>query len=357
MVSELSHLCVPPDCSLRQAAECINKNSQGIVLVTDRARKLLGTITDGDIRRSLLAGKDLETPVSDLLALKASSPYPQPIAAPVGTDSAELLQLMEDNAIYQIPLLDREGCVLDLVTMRDLLPSPAKLSLQAVVMAGGFGTRLRPLTEDLPKPMLPVGDRPLLEHIIEQLRESGIHQVNLTTHYKGEAITQHFGEGENFGVQIQYVEETRPLGTAGALNLLKNPDEPLLVINGDILTKVNFRSMMDFHQENHADMTVAVREQEFQIPYGVVETNGVEIAHIQEKPVLRHFISAGIYLLDPTVCQAIPQDSPYDMPSLIADLIARNRRVVSFPIHEYWLDIGQLKDYQKAVADIQRGEI
>ena len=224
--------------------------------------------------------------------------------------------------------------------------------LQAVVMAGGFGTRLSPLTDELPKSMLPVGDRPILEIIIEQLRQSGISRVNLATHYKKDIIARHFGDGQAFGVEIQYVEEDQPLGTAGALSLLAASDEPMLVINGDILTHVNFRNMLEFHREHQADMTVAVRHHEYQLPYGVVTTDGLKIKSISEKPMVRHLINAGIYLLHPSVRQYIPSGQRYDMPDLIEKLLEDGRRVVSFPIGEYWIDIGQAEDYQKARADV-----
>jgi NDP-sugar pyrophosphorylase family protein len=205
--------------------------------------------------------------------------------------------------------------------------------------------------------MLPVGDQPLLELIIEQLRQAGIRRVNLTTHYKGEIIARHFGDGRDFGVEIRYVKEDQPLGTAGALSLLDESDQPLLVVNGDILTRVDFRAMLDFHREHQAHMTVAVRQYEFRVPYGVIKTDGVAITGISEKPLARYFINAGIYLLNPKVCRFIPNGQSYDMTDLISRLVAAGRRVVGFPVREYWLDIGQVEDYQRALADVRNGEV
>jgi dTDP-glucose pyrophosphorylase len=334
----------------------IDECSKGIALVVDEERRLIGTVTDGDIRRAILAGMDLDLPVQKLLEQRASTPYTRPITAPVGTSDAELLRLMNKHSVRQIPLLDEYGRVVNLVSLTDLVRE-YELPLTAVVMAGGYGTRLRPLTEEVPKSMLPVGGRPLLELIIEQLRQAGIRRVNLTTHYKGELIAQHFGYGRDFGVEIRYVKEDQPLGTAGALSLLDASDEPLLVINGDILTRVDFRAMLDFHREQEADMTVAVRQYEFRVPYGVIETDGVVITDISEKPVVRYFINAGIYLLNPGVCRFVPNGQPYDMPDLIKRLVTEGYRVVSFPIREYWLDIGRIEDYQKALADAENGEV
>ena len=366
---------VHPDWPVRQVMEHINRSGQGIAVLVDHHRRLLATVTDGDIRRAILAGIDLDLPVSHLVEHRPPSRTPGPITAPPEshlvehrppsrtpgpitappeTQPAELLRLMTQYSIGHLPIVDSENRVLDMVALGELVKE-YELPLTAVVMAGGSGTRLRPLTDDLPKPMLPVGDRPLLELIIEQLYQAGIRRVNLTTHYKREVIADHFGDGRGFGVEIQYVEEDQPLGTAGALALLERPDKPLLVINGDIVTRVDFRTMLDFHREHGADMTVAVRPHEFQVPYGVVETDGVTVTNITEKPMVRHFINAGIYLLNPEVCSYIPSDEPFDMPELITKLVSEGLCVVSFPIHEYWLDIGQVEDYQRAKEDAEKG--
>lgn len=352
---ELARVLVLPNNSIREVMACIDRNAKGIALVVDEERRLTGTVTDGDIRRALLAGMDLDLPVQALLERRAPARHPTPLTAPVGTPDTQLLQMMKEYALRHIPLVDDAGRALDLALLSDLVKD-YELPLTAVVMAGGYGTRLSPLTEELPKPMLPVGDRPLLELIIEQLRQAGIRRVNLATHYEGEIIARHFGDGQDFGVEIRYVKEDQPLGTAGALGLLDAADYPLLVINGDILTRVDFRAILDFHREHQADMTVAVRQYELHVPYGVVETDGVAIIGISEKPVVRHFINAGIYLLNPEVCRYIPEGEPYDMPDLISRLVADGRRVVSFPIHEYWLDIGQLDDYEQAQESITNGE-
>jgi NDP-sugar pyrophosphorylase family protein len=220
-------------------------------------------------------------------------------------------------------------------------------------MAGGFGTRLRPLTNDLPKPMLPVGSKPLLELIVDQLKRAGIRRLNVATHYKGDMISEHFKDGQDFGVEIRYVKEDQPLGTAGALSLLEDSEEPLLVINGDILTRVDFREMLNFHREHKADLTIAVRQYEFNVPYGVVETDGVAVKGISEKPTVRQFINAGMYLLNPSVRRLVPNGQPYDIPDLVHRMIAEGRPVVCFPVREYWLDIGIEDQYVKAQADVK----
>ena len=349
-------LCVSPSSSIRQAIACIDRNEKGIVLITDEKQRLLGAITDGDVRRALLAGLNLDVPVSELLARKAGSIYPKPITAPVGTNPTDLLQLMKKHVIRQVPLLDREGRVVGLATMDELLPEKTP-PFQAVIMAGGYGTRLRPLTRKLPKPMLPVGRQPMLELIIKQLRKAGIRNVNISTHYKAKKITEHFGDGSAFGVQLQYLREDRPLGTAGALGLMRKSKEPILVINGDILTKVNFRAMLDFHREQKADMTVAVQKYDVQVSYGVVETENCFIRRLTEKPNFLYLVNAGIYLLEPSVPHLIPKGEHFDMTDLIQKLLDQGRPVVSFPIREYWLDIGNHAEYNQAQGDIKKGRL
>ena len=350
MQIELATICIEPNDSIRRAMECIEKSSSKVALVVDSQQRLFDTITDGDIRRAILAGEHLDARVSNLTSRKAESPNPRPITATAGTSRKHLLRLMQEKGIRQVPLLDADSRLVELATLQDLLPDE-DLPLRALVMAGGYGVRLRPLTENIPKPMLPVGGRPLLELTIEQLSNAGIRKVNLATHYKGKVISDHFGNGQDFQVDIQYIEEDQPLGTAGALRLLDDLDEPLLVMNGDILTRIDFRAMLDYHLENQADMTVAVKEHEVSLPYGVIDLDGIDIKSISEKPALRHFVNAGIYLLNPRSLHYIPKGQPSDMPDLIETLLNKNARVISFPVHEYWADIGQVEDYQRVQLD------
>ncbi len=352
MFSHLVALCIPPSGSIREAIACMDRNERGIALVVDNERRLIGTITDGDVRRAMLAGLNLDTPITELLARKANSPYAQPVTAPVGTERGALLRLMQERRVRQVPLLDEEQRVVDHVTLEELLPDEV-LPLQAVVMAGGFGTRLHPLTGDVPKPMLPVGSKPLMERIVEHLQALGIRRVSVTTHYKHETIAEHFGDGSRFGVEIQYVNEENPLGTAGALGLMEAPQETLLVINGDILTHLDFRAMFSYHRDYRADLTVGVRQYGLQVPYGVVECEGVSVRRLTEKPLLNFFVNAGIYLLEPAVHSYIPSGQRFDMTDVIQRLLEEGRSVVSFPIREYWLDIGQPSDYEQAQEDVK----
>lgn len=353
-MNELERVRVSPEHSVRKVMECIDQSARGIALVLDEQHHLIGTVTDGDIRRAILAGMNLELSVSELLQQRQPGFASGAITAPLGTDDTTLLHLMSENDVRHIPLVDDAGCVVDISFLTELVKE-YELPLRALVMAGGQGSRLRPLTEELPKPMLPVGNKPLLQLIVEQLKQAGIRQVNVATHYKGDVIAEHFKNGEAFGVDIRYVKEDQPLGTAGALSLLEEVDEPLLVMNGDILTRVDFRALLHFHREHRADLTVCVRQYEFNVPYGVIDTDGVNVKGISEKPVVRNFINAGIYLLNPQVRKLIPNGQPYDIPDLIDRLISEQRTVVCFPIREYWLDIGKVDQYDQAKADIAAG--
>lgn len=355
-VNNLLSLGIAPDQSIREAMNCIDRGSCGIALVMDAESHLLGTITDGDVRRAILAGTDLETPVSVLLASKISTQYPKPVTASPETDPKALIALMHEHALRQIPILDNDGKVVDLVMLDDLLPA-CDIPLQAVIMAGGLGTRLRPLTEDLPKPMLSVGGKPLMERVIEQLRQVGVKRVNVTTHYKPEKIKEYFGDGKDFGVELCYLNEDQPLGTGGSLGLIDAPTEPMLVINGDILTQVDFKAMLAFHREHLGDLTVAVRQYSMQVPYGVVECEGPRVCTLNEKPQKRFLVNAGIYLLEPIVYQFIPNGEHFNMTDLIQWLLDAGRNVISFPVIEYWLDIGQHMDYERAQDDMRTGKL
>ncbi len=344
--------CVAQDCTVRQALQQIERASTGIALIIDDAQRLLGTMTDGDARRSILNGLQLDSPVSEILARKAKSAAAKPLTVPEGTPRETILRLMQERVIRHVPVVDGHGRVVELVTLEELMPKDGP-PLQAVIMAGGFGKRLYPLTENLPKPMLPVGDKPLMELIVNQLKDAGIDKVNVTTHFEPGKIKDHFGDGSSFGVQMNYVSEETPLGTAGALSLMDEKGAPLLVINGDILTQVDFRAMLAFHREHHADLTVGVRQYDFQVPYGVIESDGAMVTGVQEKPTMNFFVNAGIYLLEPSVHDDIPQGQRFDMTDLIKALLSKGRPVANFPIVEYWLDIGQHADYIRAQEDIK----
>lgn len=342
--------------TIRAVMRVIDESARGIALVVDRDNHLLGTITDGDIRRSILNDIPVDAPVDRLFELKSTGPQSFPVTVREGMTHKELAALMREKSVRQLPVLDESGKVVDLVTWNDLMPND-KLEVEAVVMAGGFGKRLHPLTEGTPKPMLPLGDRPIMHKIFEQLHQAGIRKAVVTTHFMKEKIEEYFGNGEKIGMDLRYINEDRPLGTAGALSFLNSNDSTLLVINGDILTNVDFHAMWEFHKAEKAELTVGVRQYDFAVPYGVIKTNGYDIESVEEKPHLKFFINAGIYLLEPAIREFIPNDRVFDMTDLIQCLVEAKRSVKSFPIIEYWLDIGSKSDYALAQQDMKQGKI
>ncbi len=348
----LLKVIVPPALPIFKAMAAMDRAGMGILLLCDDDRRLAGVLTDGDIRKAILRGISLNEPCANI----ATS---DPLCAVGEVDDIDALYLMDHGREYfvnQLPVVDAQGRVVNLILRRDLV-NMDMLPLSAVIMAGGAGSRLRPLTEDMPKPMLPVGNRPLMEIIIDQLRASGIRRVNITTHYRADRISDYFGDGHNHGVDLNYVNEETPLGTAGGLRLLNAPLEPLLVINGDVLTRVDFRAMLAFHRENNAALTVGVRSHSIQVPFGVLECDGSFVRAVREKPDVNFLVNAGVYLLEPDVFAYIPERQHYDMTDLIQHLLSEHRRVASFPITEYWRDIGQMKDYEQVQKDVQDGKL
>jgi len=341
MIQEWQQITIPPEASIRRALEAIDRGRRQIALVVEEGHHLAGTVTDGDIRRGLLRGCDLETPIREVM-------NPNPVTGLQGEDERIWQRTMQRHSLRHLPILDRHGCIVDLVEFR--LPAEPSRSTPVVIMAGGLGTRLRPLTENLPKPLIPVGPRPVLETIIENFADQGFENILLCLNYKGEMIRAHFGDGERFGVHIRYIVEDRRLGTAGALSLLPEPpDEPIIVMNGDLLTKVDFVRLLDFHRRQGFEATMAVREYSHQIPYGVLRIGeDYRIEGLVEKPVERYYVNAGIYVLSPQALRLVPEQKFYDMPSLFQQLMQRRRPVGSFPLRDYWMDIGRLEDLERA---------
>lgn len=335
-----NHL-ISGNASIFDALQRLDESSLQIVLVVDEAGRLLGTLTDGDVRRGLLHGIPLDAPVGRIMCHA-------PKVSHVDASDAEVLAVMKVHRLRHLPIVDASGRVTGLRTLEDLLLTP-QFDNPVLLMAGGLGTRLRPLTETTPKPMLQVGGKPLLETILENFVRQGFSRFYISLNYRGEMIQSYFGNGERWGARIEYLEETQRMGTAGCLSLLpERPREPILVMNGDILTSVNFQQMLSFHNEMGAAATMAAFEQKHHIQYGVLEIESHQIVNIVEKPIHHFFINAGIYILAPRVFDLIARDEPLDMPHLFSGLIAKGERTVAFPIREYWLDIGQPHDLERA---------
>lgn len=333
---------IPPHATVRDALARIGTSRCHIALVADDSGRLLGTVTDGDIRRALLGTVSLDAPVREVMTRT-------PITVPPGSDNVACIALMKSRSILQLPVIDG-GRIVGLILLEDLVAPAASLRPNWVMlMAGGRGERLRPLTEQLPKPMLPIGGRPLLEIIIEEAARFGLKRFYLSVNYRAEAIIDHFGDGSRFGVEIRYLREDQQMGTAGALSLLRErPADPLLVMNGDLLTKLDFARLLDYHKARGADITVCVRAFDVELPFGVLTVDGESIRSIVEKPVEKFLVNAGIYVLQPSLIDRVPQGRRFDMPDLIREVLADGHAVRGFPIHEYWIDIGRADDLARA---------
>ena len=333
-------LLTPQD-SLERAVKVLHEGGCRIALVADKFGMLLGTVTDGDIRRALINQLTMESPVSLIM-------NGNPITVDDKINNKEILSLMSDQSLLHMPIIDKDGILCGLETLQHLIESPI-CDNPIFLMAGGFGTRLHPLTKDTPKPLLKVGNKPILEMIIEQFINYGFHNFYISTHFKSEQIRDYFKDGKLHNVSVKYVHEDVPLGTAGSLGLLPDnlPSLPIIVMNGDLLTKVDFKNLLNFHCEHNSEATMCVREYDFQVPYGVVEIDNYNIKEIKEKPVHRFFVNAGIYVLNRSLINKVDGKSYLDMTDFLEKEL-NNSGVKAFPIHEYWLDIGQVEEYEKA---------
>jgi len=327
--------------TIKEALSIIDKGAMRIAIVLDANEKVVGTLSDGDIRRGLLNGLSLDSSIENLY-------FKEPTLVNINEAKEIIIQKAIRKQIYQIPIVDNDGKLVKIEELSNLLKTNAKNN-RIILMAGGLGTRLRPLTEDVPKPLLKIGNKPILETIIENFAKYGFINITISVNYKADMIKEYFGDGSALGVNIDYIEETKRLGTAGALSLIQErPQEPFFVMNADLLTNVNFEHLLDFHLMEHSVATMCVREYDYQVPYGVIETDGSCITSIEEKPIHKFFVNAGIYALSPQVFEYIPKNEFYDMPTLFENIIQDKLKSISFPIHEYWLDIGRMSDFERA---------
>jgi len=331
--------------TMQKAIEVLNIEALQIALVVNDAGELVGTITDGDIRRGLVKHLELDTPVSDFM-------FTTPTIANVTETKEDILSKMNEKGIMQIPIVDDNNLIVGLETLQHLYEKK-RFDNPVFLMAGGFGTRLQPLTQHTPKPLLTVGNKPILETILDQFIEAGFHNFYISIHYKADMVREHFGDGGNWDVSISYVHENEPLGTAGALGLLPGdlPDLPIVMMNGDLLTKVDFSDLLKFHLESGGEATMCVREYDFQVPYGVITANGHKVASIVEKPTHKFFVNGGIYVLSQQLIRKVDGNGYLDMPHMLQEHIDSDGQVNMFPLHEYWLDIGIMEQFEQAQHD------
>jgi dTDP-glucose pyrophosphorylase len=342
------NILLKPTSTIKEALQIIDTGAIKFAIIVNNNDQLIGTITDGDIRRAILNGKSLDSKIDNIY-------FKNPTTVTIHNTIDEIINICTAKKIYQIPVIDDEQKVVDIKILDEIL-KPKVYQNKVVLMAGGLGTRLRPLTNDTPKPMLNVGGKPILQTIVERFASYGFVDIIISLGYKAEIIENYFEDGSKFGVNISYIYENKRMGTAGALSLLdkkQKSNEPFFVMNGDILTDVNFESMMQFHLSNCATATMGVGEYEYEIPYGVVNIDGNKIYSIEEKPLHKAFINGGIYILNSNSIDLIPNDTFYDMPTLFDLLLKKDEFIASFAIKDYWLDIGRTKEYEKANLEYQ----
>jgi dTDP-glucose pyrophosphorylase len=332
-------ILLAPEDTIERTIKVLHEGGCRIALVSDKFGMLLGTVTDGDIRRALINRLTMDSPIQLIM-------NSNPVTVDEKATSKEIISLMSDKGLLHMPIIDKDGILCGLETLQNLVEKP-KYDNPVFLMAGGFGTRLHPLTKNTPKPLLKVGVKPILEMIIEQFISYGFHNFYISTHFKSEQIRDYFKNGELHNISIKYLHEDTPLGTAGSLGLLPDnlPDLPIIVMNGDLLTKIDFKNLLDFHNYNNSKATMCVREYDFQVPYGVVEIDNYKIKKIKEKPVHKFFVNAGIYVLNKDLINKIDGKSYLDMTDFLGGEL---NDVNAFPIHEYWLDIGKIEEYEKA---------
>lgn len=340
-------LLVSSEINLENAILALDEGGARIVLVTDHNGRLLGTVTDGDIRRALLKYPTLSTPIRLVMC-------ESPVVAKIDWTREKVLGLMEERQLLHVPVINDFDQVIGLHLYQELIDRKKRIDNPVFLMAGGFGTRLHPLTIDCPKPLLKVGGKPILERILEGFIESGFHKFFISTHYLPEMIKNYFGDGARWGVTISYIHEDSPLGTGGALGLLPHDeiDQPLILMNGDVLTNLNHIDLLNFHKSHSGVATMCVRNYEYQVPYGVIQSDGYRIKTMIEKPLQKFFVNAGIYVLSPNLVWSVKPSTRVDMPTILEAQIAAGVDVMMFPIHEYWVDIGRPPDYERANIDV-----
>ena len=338
---------IPPSMAIRKAVEVIDRWGVQIALVADDDGRLLGTLTDGDVRRAILRGHDLDRTVETIMNR-------DPLIADAAESEDQTLMVMQSEGLRQVPVIDGERRIIGLRLM-DELRGPSVQESPVVLMAGGVGARLRPLTDGTPKPMLKVGDKPLLETILENFVSHGCRRFFISVNYMAEKVEAHFGDGGKWGVSIDYLRESRELGTAGALSLLPaDMEHPLILMNGDILTRVDFQQLLGFHRDHDAKLTMCIRDYHMQVPFGVVQLEDHRIAQIDEKPVHHFFVNAGIYVIEPSALALVPKETRFDMPQLVTAMTENGEEIVAFPLREYWLDVGRIDDFERANDDYPR---
>ena len=328
--------------TIKEAIVSLGTSSMQIILIINDNNILLGVVNDGDIRRGILKGLTVDNSIKDVMNIN-------PIVVREDITKETVIQIISYNHFIAIPVVDKNKKILGLYLLNEMIAKEKKLN-KIIIMAGGRGERLLPKTKDCPKPLLPINGKPMLEHIILKARDEGFSRFVIAIHYLGSMIQEYFGDGSSWDIEIEYLNEEQPLGTAGAISLInERPNLPVIVTNADIVSGFSYSKLLDFHnQHKDAYATMAVRLYETQHPFGVVNTKGVDIVSFEEKPIIRSNINAGVYVLEPNALDYLKQNEYCDMPSLFNRLQKENLSAIVYPIHESWRDIGHLEEYNNA---------
>jgi len=347
MSKSWSESLLPPEATVKDAKRVLDSDSMRIVFVVNEQGKLLGIVTQSDYRKGILKYVDNQEPVTAIMNDK-------PKTVLVTDSESEIDELFTKINLMHLPVVDEDGMLIDVEYYDEHLMIDSQDNWM-IIMAGGQGSRLRPLTTGTPKPLLKVGAKPILETIIDNCISYGFKKFYLSVNYKAQMIEDYFGDGSKWGIQIRYLKEKKQTGTAGSLSLLPEiPSKPFIVMNADLVTGLNFQDLINFHLEHRSVATMCVKEYELAVPYGVVGVNDGVIEKIDEKPVHKFFVNAGVYVLDPKVLKFLSGNKPLDMTDLFSKVIDGNQNATAFPIHEYWLDIGSVDDYQHANGNVVR---
>lgn len=341
-------ICLGENSTVLKAMETLTETGSRFLAIISSSNELLGTLTDGDIRRYLLKGGKVQGLISEAMNR-------DPIVGNVDTPNFKLLEIMKRNDFTHIPIIDEGRKLIHIISLREIQAPKEKRENAVVLMVGGLGARLGELTSNCPKPMLKIGEKPILEYIIEGLKEYGFHNFYFSVNYKSDVIESYFGDGSKFDINIQYIREKERMGTAGSLSLFVPPnDKPIIVMNGDVLTKVNFSALIDFHEQSTLDACICSIRHDYQIPFGVIHQENDHVSRIEEKPTFSYLVNAGIYSMNPSILSLLPLGVYYDMPTFIEHLITQGKSVKTFQIHDYWLDIGRHDDLNRAETEYKK---
>ncbi|MBW1855824.1 MAG: CBS domain-containing protein [Deltaproteobacteria bacterium] len=337
IISDFNDVVVSDHSSFGETLKKMNHHNKNITLVVDKNNRLLGILTDGDIRKAILNGV---TPKDNVQKAMNKTPF----CLKPGYANGEMVRIMVENNIFHLPIVNEQKILKGIIFQQTFIRQNILLC-PVVIMAGGVGSRLFPLTEDKPKPLLTISGKPMIVHILEKFRDEGAREIFICVNYKSTMIEEYLGDGSNYRVNISYINETEKLGTAGALSLLPEISSPFFVTNADVIASISLKAMYQFHLDNESTLTMAIKKDQKDVPYGTVTLEHNSIVNLSEKPSIVYYINAGIYIVDNHSVKEIPTKQFYNMTDFVSHLLSNNMKISGYLINGSWTDIGQFKDY------------